>query len=713
MMNTLKLNTEQDLAVNHKNGPLLVLAGAGSGKTRVITHRIIRLIQEGIEPREILAVTFTNKAAEEMRHRIASEISNPPLICTFHSLGVRVLREAIHHLGYSSNFVIYDEEDSLKILKACLDEKNIEDKTLTPRALKQVISKAKNQLKEPLEDRSSSIGQIAPEIFKLYQNKLFEASAVDFDDLLYLPVQLFQQFPAVLEIYQKRWKHLLVDEYQDTNHAQYTLASLFVAKHRNFFVVGDPDQSIYTWRGANIQNILNFERDWQEARIIKLEQNYRSTSTILEAANHLIENNERRYKKNLWSTLGEGEKIQIFSAYNEREEAEFVIESLIKHKRKSQFNFKDIVIFYRTNAQSRPFEDELLRKNIPYTVVGGMSFYQRREIKDILAFLRLLENPADTVSFLRTINLPKRGFGEATLEKILLLAGHNKWNILQVCQKLLEDGSLVRLNQKQQQGLKEYYNLLLTLKKLSHEVPLDELVHQTIQRSGYLDFLKTEPDTFDDRKGNIDELIAKAIDWQDQENNKSLAQFLEELTLNVHQSDETSSDRLVLMSVHNGKGLEFNLVFITGMEESLFPHINSFDTADGIEEERRLCYVGMTRAKRVLFLTHATSRFIWGGPRGMRPSRFLKEIPLKYCQKSTEDDFDDYPKQSSVSQYTKNPSEIAAFSQGDLVYHQDFGVGKVLKAKDSSMGLTYDITFQKDGSTKTLLAKFAKLSRLK
>lgn len=709
-MSLMLLNSEQQFAVSYQQGPLLVLAGAGSGKTRVITHRIINLIENGFHPKQIVAVTFTNKAANEMRERVAAKVKDFPLICTFHSLGVRILRESIVHLGFSPQFVIYDEEDALKLLKTCLKELNIEDKTITPKALKQVISKAKNRLETPKEDLSSSIGQIAPKVFEMYQNKLFEASAVDFDDLLFLPVKLFQEFPEVLEIYQNRWHHLLVDEYQDTNQAQYQLASQLVAKNRNFFVVGDPDQSIYSWRGANIQNILNFEKDWPEAKIVRLEQNYRSTSTILEAANYLIENNDNRYKKNLWSDLGQGEKIKTFCAFNEREEAEFIVDTLIKDKKRHGLNLSDLVIFYRTNAQSRPFEDELLRRNIPYSVIGGMSFYQRKEIKDILAFLRLLNNPNDTVSFLRTINLPKRGFGEAGLAKILNLANRSQQSLLDVCHDLLKLDPPLKLNQNQKTGLQDYLNLLSSLKKISLESPLHELVHQTIQRSGYLEVLTADPDTMEDRKANIDELIAKAIEWEEQNATASLAQFLEELTLNTNLSDNEFQDRLILMSVHNGKGLEFHTVFLTGLEESLFPHINSFDIAHGIEEERRLCYVGMTRAKRMLYLTRCMNRFIWGGARSMKPSRFLREIPAHFCHKA-DDEAETYS-QEPLEEYSPSQEENSQFSLGDVVFHHEFGVGKVLKVKNSSLGMTYEVNFQKDNSTKTLLAKFAKLTAI-
>ncbi len=707
-MTTIQLNPEQDLAMKHTQGPLLVLAGAGSGKTRVITERIIRLIDDGASPEQVVAVTFTNKAAKEMKERVLAKTHYTPLICTFHSLGVRILRESIQHLGYQPHFVIYDEEDALKILRVCIKELGIEDKTITPRALKQVISKAKNHLKAPEIDNSTSIGQIAPKVFELYQAKLFEASAVDFDDLLFLPVKLFQEHPEVLEVYQNRWQYLLVDEYQDTNQAQYALASHLVAKHHNFFVVGDPDQSIYTWRGANIENILNFEKDWPDAKIIKLEQNYRSTSTILEAANHLIENNDNRYKKNLWSALGEGEKITRFSAYNDREEAEFVVQELVKSCNRHQIGLKDAVIFYRTNAQSRPFEDELLRRNIAYSVVGGLSFYQRREIKDLLAYLRLLVNPSDTVSFLRTINLPKRGFGESSLAKIVQFANLQSLPVIEACQKIVQDPTLVKLNLKQNKGLKEYIELLVCLKEEGAKSSLSELVYQTLERSSYLEIIKLEPDSFEDRKANIDELIAKAMEWEELVQDPTLELFLEELTLNTSQSDQSSTDRLTLMSLHNGKGLEFHTVFLTGLEETLFPHINALNVDRGIEEERRLCYVGMTRAKRVLYLTHSMGRFLWGSFRQMRPSRFFREIPQKHFQKVSYDGDYEQPAPDLNTHSTQNSN----FSIGDTVFHKDFGVGRVIKVQDSSMGMTYDVTFQNDGDTKTLLAKYAKLTSL-
>jgi DNA helicase-2/ATP-dependent DNA helicase PcrA len=709
------LNPQQQAATLHLEGPLLVLAGAGSGKTRVIICRIAHLIESGIDPKHILAVTFTNKAAKEMRERIEREVMRSPLICTFHSLGVRILRESIHHLGYQNQFVIYDEEDSLKLIRACLQEMGVEDKKVTPKGVKHLISNAKNHLREPdPNDDSSPLTQVAPKIFQMYQLKLFEANAVDFDDLLYLPVRLFKEFPEVLEIYQNRWHHFLVDEYQDTNTAQYKLSSFLVQKRKNFFVVGDPDQSIYTWRGADIENILNFEKDWPQAKVIRLEQNYRSTSNILKAANHLIECNESRYKKELWSDLGEGEKIRTFRAFNEREEASYIVEEVQRLRKDPALSLNDMVIFYRTNAQSRPFEDDLLKRNIPYTIIGGISFYQRKEIKDILAFLRILENPSDIVSFLRTINLPKRGLGEATLTKIVALSHERGEPILKTCELLTREDAPLRLSQKQLDGVKEYVQLMATLKKIKLESSLQELVYQTVHSSNYIDYLKTEPDTYEDRKGNIDELIGKSIEWEEEAEEPTLTSFLEELTLSTSEhKNEESHEHLSLMSLHNGKGLEFHTVFITGMEETLFPHINCIDSHKGIEEERRLFYVGMTRAKRRLYLTHTSSRFIWGGPRSMRPSRFLKEIPDSFYVQTKKTMREDLREDKFIEQEITSNEQIAgAFSVGAAVFHHEFGVGQVQKVGSSSLGLTYDVRFQKDGKTKTLLAKFAKLKPL-
>lgn len=640
-MDNSSLNKEQLDAVTTIQGPVLVLAGAGSGKTRVVTHRIIHLIESGVSPSHILGLTFTNKAAEEMRERVMRLTHSRVLICTFHSLGVQILRRSIQPLGYNTDFVIYDEEDSNKILKDCLAEIGISDKKGEVKIYKNKISQAKNSLKTPdkLDGKELSAQEESlPRVYSLYQEKLKQYNAVDFDDLLFLPVQLFLNHPEILDHYQTLWPYLLIDEYQDTNVAQYTLVQLLVKKTQNIFVVGDPDQSIYSWRGANIQNILNFEKDYPGAKTIRLEQNYRSRKNILDAANALILHNENRYEKNLWSASGPGEKIRLFSADTEREEADFVSIQMQKYHIHHKIPYKDMVVFYRTNAQSRAFEDALLKLKIPYVVVGGISFYQRREIKDILAFLRIVQSPADFVSFQRTINIPKRGIGESTLDKIRLNSIQENMPILTYLEALIgEDTPILyptKLTVKQKEGVKNYLYQISELRRLKNNVSLKELVLFTIDRTGYLDYLKEDKETFEDRKENLDALISKAMEWELSNPDASLNAFLEELSLKSTLDEAVVfEDRVNLMTIHNGKGLEFTLTFLAGMEEDLFPHINSKGNPGAIEEERRLCYVGITRAKEYLFLTYANLRMVWGTFRNMYPSRFLREIPQNYIDR--------------------------------------------------------------------------------
>lgn len=641
------LNPEQLKAVQHKEGPLLVLAGAGSGKTRIVTFRIVNLIESGVDPHQILAVTFTNKAAEEMKQRILQltkghRFSQFITLCTFHSLGVRILRESITLLGYKNNFVIYDEDDSEKLLKNCLNYLNIkssaDSKTSQTKIFRNLISQAKNQLVAPenihSKDYDHEALKLFPEVYHYYQKSLKEYNAVDFDDLLFLTVELFKTYPEAVELYQKRWPYVLIDEYQDTNHAQYMISRYIVGKKQNLFVVGDPDQSIYSWRGANIQNILNFEKDYPGAKIVRLEQNYRSRSTILEAANSLIKNNPNRFEKNLWSNLGPGEKISLYVAENERDEA-FFVTNKIEDYAKRNLSLKEIAIFYRTNFQSRVFEDFLLRKRIPYVIVGGISFYQRREIKDILAFLHVICSDLDYISFQRTINLPKRGIGDATVEKIRYHSEKSGLPVLEFCKQLLNDENKeIRLSAKQKEGLKGYLDIIYELKEIDKQGSLQKLVIETIRKTNYLAVLREEKDTYDDRKANLDELVSKAAEWEIFNENASLNDFLTELSLKTTLDEaDVSEEKVSLMTMHNGKGLEFSVAFIVGMEEDLFPHANSRDSFEELEEERRLCYVGMTRAKEKLFFTASESRFIWGSFRMMRPSRFLKEIPKDYLEK--------------------------------------------------------------------------------
>lgn len=637
-----QLNIKQAEAASQLEGAVLVLAGAGSGKTRVVTFRIVHLIQSGVHPKSILGLTFTNKAASEMKTRVQKLTQNEVLISTFHSLGARILREFIHHLGYSSHFTIYDEDDADKILKTCLVDLGIKDKKGWSKECKGLISDAKNRLLRPdqvtVSKHPTEVEELFPKVYASYQNKLKGSNAVDFDDLLFLTVQLFQEHPEVLERCQHRWRYLLVDEYQDTNHAQYMMLKFLVQESGNIFVVGDPDQSIYSWRGANIHNILNFEKDYPGASIIRLEQNYRSTTTILNAANEVISHNEQRYEKVLWSDLGEGDKIGRFTAYDEKEEAYFIASRARSLHEKRNIPYSDIVVFYRTNAQSRPLEDQFLSMRIPYVIVGGISFYQRREIKDILAFLRVLHSGSDLVSFVRTIHIPKRGIGDATLDKLRRGAEEENLSIIAYIEALVAKQPLkspISLSAKIMAELDSYVQMIKQLQQDMQTVSLKDLVIQVIERTGYLNYLKLEDkESFEERKENLDELIAKAMEWELASASSSLSSFLEELALKSS-LDETDflQDRVNLMTIHNSKGLEFEIVFIAGLEEGLLPHINARDNPAAVEEERRLFYVGMTRAKSSLFVTHTLVRYIWGTEREQYQSRFLREIPPDYLER--------------------------------------------------------------------------------
>jgi len=679
------LNPEQQSAVEHFEGPLLVLAGAGSGKTRCVTLRIVHLLERGVPPTSILGLTFTNKAAQEMQGRVERLTRAHVLISTFHSLGARILREQ------RPGFTIYDEEDARRLLKGCVRESG--GKETDVRLYKNMISAAKNALEEPSEENFQDPLLFA--VYRCYQEHLAKCNACDFDDLLYLPVKLFRERPDILEQYQKRWRFLLIDEYQDTNAAQYALCRLLVQKSGNIFSVGDPDQSIYSWRGADIGNILNFEKDYPGAKVVRLEQNYRSRSNILEAANALIAQNEGRYEKKLWSDLGEGEKIVCFCGGSEGEEARFVARTVQALHEREEVPLGEMAVFYRTNSQSRIFEDVLLERRIPYRIIGGVSFYQRREIKDILAFLRVVYSDSDFVSFARTLNLPKRGIGQATLEKIREGALSSGRAVLDYCREALSGA--VRLTKKQREGLEAYLALIGRLKERVREGSLEELVTATVQESGYLQHLALDPETEEERRENLDELAGKAIEWDNREGSPGLAGFLEELSLKSGLDElDPSDDRLCLMTLHNGKGLEFDTVFITGLEEELLPHANARDSLEALEEERRLCYVGMTRAKERLYLTHALQRRIWGQSRRQRPSRFLREIPGPFFRGGEEEAVE----------------AGEDFSPGDAVYHKDFGIGIVKDSYEGSQGLTYEILFSKERRPKSLVARFARLVRL-
>lgn len=705
-----QLNPQQQEAATHVEGPMLVIAGAGSGKTRVVTERVIHLIELGILPSDILAVTFTNKAAQEMKARIQKHTSEQVLTTTFHSLGARILRESIHLLGYRNSFTIYDTEDTLKLLKNCLNSLGLKEDRGTVKTVRNMISTAKNDLISPEDIKSNTSSyheRLFSKIYPLYQAKLKEYNALDFDDLLFLTVTLLTKFKEAKKEYQKRWLFVLIDEYQDTNQAQYMLAKTLVAKHHNIFAVGDPDQSIYSWRGAQYQNILNFDKDFSNAKTIHLEHNYRSTNHILSAANSLIEENSLRYEKKLWSTLGEGDKIKVYFAQNEKLEAAFVVNTLSKLHLDKDIPWHEIVIFYRTNSQSRVFEDLLLEKNIPYVIFGGLSFYQRKEIKDLLAFLKLIVTDSDFVSFARTINIPKRGIGAATIGKFIYQAETTQTAIIPLCRQMLLNptGFSIKLSAKQKSNLHSFVEMIEGLRK-DKNLPINKLLEEVIEKTGYNQYLKQDPDSYEDRKENIKELITKAQEWHLTKDG-TLTQFLEELTLLSSMEEKNNEGSSVhLMTIHNGKGLEFDSVFLVGLEEDLFPHINSKKDPEKLEEERRLCYVGMTRAKKNLYLTAAQYRHAWGTAKVMIPSRFFSEIPDKHIENLSptgyvdEDNDDFYDDDNGFS-----------FRAADRIVHKVFGIGTVLKVYNTSLGETYDVDFDEDHIMRSLVAKYAKLEK--
>lgn len=716
------LNPQQLEAVNQLEGPLLVMAGAGSGKTQVVTSRIINLLNAGIAPWAILGLTFTNKAAHEMKERVMRSCSQEVLISTFHGLGARMLRETITLLGYRPGFTIYDAEDSEKVLLSCVTDFKPSDQREACKAFEGMISHAKNNLQGPEEVDASQLdetwAQTFPEVYRRYQQRLREANAVDFNDLLYLPVTILRKFPEVLARYHDRWQFFLIDEFQDTNVAQYVLVELLASKHGNLCVVGDPDQSIYSWRGAHISNILNFPKNYPNAQVINLEQNYRSTNTILQAANGLIGYNGNRADKKLWSNLGEGEKIRSCRFAYDRLEAQFVAEEVERHHDLG-VPFREQSIFLRTNFQTRTFEDQLMRKRIPYVIVGGISFYQRREVKDLLAYLRMIHSDSDFISFVRTVNLPKRGIGSKTIERLLEGASQHKMPILEYVAMACGETPIagLKLSQAQKQALSSYVIMIHKLREKGKDLAIRLLVEAVLEETGYMSILKEDKEEYEDRLANVLELSTKAMEWETSHPKPSLEGFLEELSLKSSVDDsEGETDRVNIMTLHNSKGLEFTIVFMVGMEEGLFPHIRTRGKDGEVEEERRLCYVGMTRAKQRLYLTSVITRFLWGTHRRMPASRFLREIPGRFVISSEYDDsseevnYRDAPEAEEVE--VPAVSTGSCFKEGDLIFHQQFGVGKVVHTREGSLGLTYEICFSKDQSHKSIVAKYAQLTRL-
>lgn len=623
---TDNLNPDQALAVNHSTGPLLVLAGAGSGKTKIITERIANLINnENVYPSNILAVTFTNKAANEMKERINRLISSQAKslwIGTFHSVCLRILKIEIDNLpGFNRDFVIYDDGDQMKLLKQCMSKLNIPERTLDPKTVKFRIDNAKNEGSDPGDMGSGYIEEKVSKIYNLYRQEIRKSNALDFSDLLYLTVKLFNSNPEVLNKYQNKFSHILVDEYQDTNYLQYTIAKLLSAKHRNIFVVGDDNQSIYGWRGADITNILNFEKDFADARIIKLEQNYRSTKTILNAANKLISGNKYRHEKNLWTDNPDGERVTYYKAFDEKDESRFIRNQIQTETLSGDYSFKNIAVLFRTNHQSRSIEDDFLENNIPYKIIGGTGFYQRKEIKDVLAYLKLVANPLDEMSLKRIINVPTRGIGKTTVERLESIANDRDIPIFQaiktaVNEKLLPGNALVKIE--------NFYKTIDGLIEYSKEHDIGDIINTILANTLYGELLERD----EERLENVGELFNLAEEFE-KDQNDSLVGFLDRISLisDIDSLDE-QVERVSLLTLHSAKGLEFPIVFIAGMEENLLPHKRAIKDGDHeIEEERRLCYVGITRAKEKVYLTSAFLRNEFGTNSEQTPSRFISELP--------------------------------------------------------------------------------------
>ncbi|HEV8179264.1 MAG TPA: UvrD-helicase domain-containing protein, partial [Gaiellaceae bacterium] len=630
------LNPAQREAVLHTEGPVLVVAGAGSGKTRVLTRRIAHLLGAvGVKPSEILAITFTNKAAAEMRERVAHLVGPPAAaawVMTFHSACGRILRREAQRLGYRSNFTIYDQADQIRLVKRCLEELERDPKRFTPRGIHSQISNAKNTLVSPVEytERVSSFyDQTVAEVYDLYQKRLFASNAVDFDDMLFLTVDVLERFPEAREKWQEAFRYVLVDEYQDTNHAQYRLLQLLAETHRNVFAVGDPDQSIYAFRGADIRNVLEFEHDFQGAYTIALEQNYRSTQNILDAANGVIRHNRERKEKNLWSELGEGEPVRVVEVEDEHAEARYVAAEIALLVEEG-FSGSEVAVFYRTNAQSRVLEDVLVRQGIAYQVIGGPRFYERAEVKDLIAYLQVLDNPYDAVSLLRIANRPRRGIGDSSLARLQTWADQREISLWEAT----AEAEMAGVGAAPQKALKTFRGTIESLMSAAQGLDVPELIEEVLARSGYFESLEAERTIeAQGRMENLQELVSVAREWREQTEDTTLSAFLQEISLYSDQDAIRGDGSLVtLMTIHNAKGLEFRAVYLIGMEEGIFPHSRSIEE-QGIEEERRLCYVGMTRAQERLTLLHASSRMLYGGRSHNLPSRFLDEVPERHVER--------------------------------------------------------------------------------
>lgn len=766
------LNSKQFEAVTATEGPLLVIAGAGSGKTTVIIHKISHLItfgkaysdasvpnlspeeleilewfangeidvlppelsthlsKDAVKPHNIMAITFTNKAAAELKTRLTAKLGDQGenvWASTFHSSCVKFLRRDIDKIGYDKSFVIFDTQDSQTVIRECLKDLNLDPKQYAPKAISSAISQAKNELVTP-EDYSALFKNdfyksVVSKVYFAYQNKLRNCNALDFDDLIMCTVKLFEENPDVLDYYRNRFKYILIDEYQDTNHAQYRLVSLLASKHKNLCVVGDDDQSIYKFRGADISNILGFEDEFENARVIKLEENYRSTQNILTAANHVIANNEGRKEKQLWTRNEDGDLVTVYNGRNEHEEAHYICEK-IENLKASGDSYNEFVVLYRMNAQSRVVEDALLRSAIPYRVLGGLRFYDRKEIKDLTSYLRLIQNPSDNVAFRRIVNEPKRGIGDTTIDKIVMTAEENGISAFEVCQNISSYSDFSRASAK----ITAFVSIIEGLKARKDTENLEDFVKSVIELSGMLSALNAEKTVESQtRIENLNEFLSMVQETVKENPEATLEEMLENISLvaDVDNYDE-AQETVVLMTLHSAKGLEFKNVFLIGMEEGIFPGVRSMSTVEDMEEERRLCYVGITRAKRRLFITHTDSRTLFGTTKHNIPSRFLKEIPKVLINDETPetDAFSSFgsfaPKTPVMDKSaffvntkpkTETLSAVPDFSAGDRVLHRKFGEGTVIEAKAIGADMFLRINFDSVGE-KNLMAAYVKLEKL-
>ncbi|SKR86267.1 ATP-dependent DNA helicase II [Mycobacteroides abscessus subsp. abscessus] len=727
-MNSLvkNMNAEQSEAVRTTEGPLLIMAGAGSGKTRVLTHRIAYLLDEkDVSPYNILAITFTNKAAKEIKARVEQLVGEEAQVIwmsTFHSMCVRILRRDADRIGIERNFTIIDPTDQKSVIKDVLKNENIDSKRFEPRMFIGAISNLKNELKTP-EDAQKEANdyhsQMVATVYKGYQRQLSRNEALDFDDLIMTTINLFERVPEALEYYQNKFQYIHVDEYQDTNKAQYTLIKLLANKFKNLCVVGDSDQSIYGWRGADIQNILSFEEDYPDAKTIFLEQNYRSTKTILNAANEVIKNNTERKPKGLWTANTGGDKINYYEATTERDEAEYVVREIMKHQRNGK-KYSDMAILYRTNAQSRVLEETFMKSNIPYTMVGGQKFYDRKEIKDLLSYLRVIANSNDDISLQRIINVPKRGVGPSSVEKIQTYAVQNNISMFDA----LGEVDFIGLSKKVTQECIAFYEMIQNLIKEQEFLEISEIVEEVLVKSGYRDMLDREQ-TLESRSRleNLDEFMSVPKDYEENTplEEQSLINFLTDLSLVADIDEADTESGVTLMTMHSAKGLEFPIVFIMGMEESLFPHIRAIKSDDDheMEEERRICYVAITRAEETLYITNATTRMLFGRSQSNMPSRFLKEIPEDLMESHSGS------KRQTIQPKAK-PTQKRGFSKrttsskkqvtssdwkvGDKVTHKAWGEGMVSNVNEKNGSVELDIIFKSEGP-KRLLAQFAPIEK--